>query len=114
MVEEDATPTCPNLEVTNEWQEGMNADLVFTVDHETSSWIILLGFDKPFNSLDIYVGSASSSDNQNWEIHNLDWDGEQHVGDQFTLQMLAHFSAGGKGTHCNIAHGKKATCRTYL
>ena len=83
---------CPNVDVYNEWYEGFNADLNFAVDHDTQNhWTIHLGFDGPLSRLDIWQGSVSTSDNRNFVVENLSWDGDYSDGDMFTLAMLGYF-----------------------
>ena len=85
---------CPNLEVTNEWQEGYNAELTFQADHDAADWDIYLSFDKTVPNLQIWQGEVSTSDNMNFRVHNLDWDGDLSNGDSFTLFMIAYFTEG--------------------
>ena len=88
---------CPNVDITNEWGEGFNARLPFTVDHNTdSSWTIHLGFDAKVDKLDCYQGRVSTSDGMNFDIDNLDWDGDLENGDTFTVEMLGYFSGGSR------------------
>ena len=83
---------CPNLDVTNEWQAGYNAELTFQADHDAADWDIYLSFDKTVPTLQIWQGEVSTSDNINFRVHNLDWDGDLSNGDSFTLFMIAYFS----------------------
>jgi len=86
---------CPNLEITNSWDNGLNGRISFTVDHDTdSSWTIYLSWDAKFDQFDCYEGSATSSDGMNYEIDNLAWDGDLTDGDTFTINFLGLFSNG--------------------
>ena len=100
--------------MTNEWQVGFNAELSWTVDHDTevsfykhgiyksyvhfnhlalqNHWKVHLGFDGAVSQLDIWQGSVSTSDNRNFVVDNLNWDGDYSDGESFTLAMLGYFS----------------------
>ena len=86
---------------------GFNAELRWTVDHDTevrgfknlrvfqlalqNHWSVHLGFDGAVDQLDIWQGSVSTSDNMNFVVDNLDWDGDYSDGESFTLAMLGYF-----------------------
>ena len=96
MYEDGSLASCPAFSITNEWGEGYIAQLEFTVDHETNGWTISLGFDKSMSELQCFQGDATSTDNQNFKITNMDWDGELHAGESFKIEMQATFGSGGK------------------
>ena len=88
---------CSKLQVTNEWPNGFNGRLPFTMDHDTGgSWTIFLSFDGKLDQFTVYQGQVSTSDWRNFEVDNFNWDGDLDNGDSFTIEMLGLFSNGGR------------------
>jgi len=86
--------SCPSFDIAAEWANGWNAFLTVKADHEIHGWVLELAFDKAMQDLVCYQGDVSTSDNQNFEITNLNWDGDLEVGDELILQMQASFTEG--------------------
>ena len=83
------------MDVTNEWANGLNARISFTIDHNTENhWTVYFSFDKKLDQFNVYQGEVSTNNWMDFEVNNLSWDGDLTVGDTFTLEMLGLFSNG--------------------
>ena len=54
--------------MTNEWPNGFNAKLPFTVDHNTAgSWTVYFSFDGKLDQFNVFQGDTSTSDWMNFQ-----------------------------------------------
>ena len=87
-----AAEDCPNLVISAEWAEGIDAVISFELDHSTSGWEVHLTYDTALTSLDCFMGDVATTDNINFVITNLDWDSDYNEGDHVDLHIMPHFT----------------------
>jgi len=84
---------CDNWLVDTVWDTGFNAHLLFAADHEAHGWELHLQFDSELDAFVCFTGDASSQDNINWVVKNMEWNGDINNGDTVDLGFQGTFSS---------------------
>merc|ERR1719362_2462362 len=92
------------------WNSGQNGQLKIVFPQAVSTWEIILKFDKPVDSLQVYQGIVTKLDDTTFVVKNQSWNGNKPEGATITSGWQSHFPVTGSPPMMTSAEFKNINC----
>uniref|UniRef100_A0A2C9JIX1 Endoglucanase n=1 Tax=Biomphalaria glabrata TaxID=6526 RepID=A0A2C9JIX1_BIOGL len=100
-----------SVPISSHWNGGFQGSACFNIMEEMHSWTVVLTFDQPISSLDVYTADIKETldGGKVFVLQNKEWNKDEHVGDKLCLDFQGHGSGDINPTVTGSIHAGDST-----